>query len=67
MSPLFLLYFQQTTIAATEISHPETDMKEVAHVSVSSINTNPESIIQPLQNKTQRQVPLLSNHFISYR
>lgn len=28
-------------------------MKEVAHVSVSSINTNPESIIQLLQNKTE--------------
>ncbi|EEK9762328.1 DUF1471 domain-containing protein, partial [Salmonella enterica] len=26
---------------------------EIAHVSVSSINTNPESIIQLLQNKTE--------------
>ncbi|EKA1930348.1 DUF1471 domain-containing protein, partial [Salmonella enterica] len=32
----FLLsLFGQTSIAATEISHPEADMKEIAHVSVS--------------------------------
>lgn len=50
----FLLsLFGQTSIAATEISHPEADMKEIAHVIVSSINTNPESIIQLLQNKTE--------------
>lgn len=50
---LLLSLFGQASIAATEISHPETHMKEIAHVSVSSMNTNPESIIKLIQDKAE--------------